>query len=498
MQRSQILLASLTGNLGRPGGGWRSGGFVELEGLALLATQDRVSLLPLLWLGARLKMNPEGVEKEFLSHFVSSTLFHTVHGGLGEVRQAPQHGDPTLPRPPSAYLEEALAKGHFPVGPPPGAEPPEVVFSILGNILRHSRMGERVRDTLFAKAGLIVHTDFRISETARHADIVLPAAGWYEKVGLKYILALVPYVTLGDRAVPPLGESKPEWEIFSRLAERVAAEARRRGVREVQSFRGQPCNIANLDERFSDGGRFGPDDDEAVVRFILSKSSALSGITLEDLRREGGAVRLSGLGPNGPTSGTFTEYRPDEPVVSLTDFTERKRPYATLTGRQQFYVDHPWFLELGEELPVHKDPPAAGGQHPLTLTSSHTRWSIHATWRDQALMLRLQRGGPVVYLNEADARERGIGDHDWVRLWNDLGSFVARAKPSSSIRPGQAHIYHAWEPFQFPKGKSHQSLVPSPLKPTQLVGDYGHLHWSFSYYEPNAVDRDTRVNVSKL
>jgi len=30
------------------------------------------------------------------------------------------------------------------------------------------------------------------------------------------------------------------------------------------------------------------------------------------------------------------------------------------------------------------------------------------------------------------------------------------------------------------------------------VSDYGQLHWSFSYYEPNAVDRDTRVNVRKL
>jgi hypothetical protein len=27
---------------------------------------------------------------------------------------------------------------------------------------------------------------------------------------------------------------------------------------------------------------------------------------------------------------------------------------------------------------------------------------------------------------------------------------------------------------------------------------YGQLHWSFSYYEPNAVDRDTRVNVEKI
>jgi nitrate reductase alpha subunit len=60
------------------------------------------------------------------------------------------------------------------------------------------------------------------------------------------------------------------------------------------------------------------------------------------------------------------------------------------------------------------------------------------------------------------------------------------------------HLYHAWEPFQFEGQRSHQFLIPSPIKPTQLVGDYGHLRWEFAYYEPNAVDRDTRVNIAKL
>jgi DMSO reductase family type II enzyme molybdopterin subunit len=498
IQRSQILLASLTGNLGKPGGGWRSGGYIDLEGIGLLAMQDRLSLLPLLWLGARSYLDPKGVERQALSSYVSSTIFHTLHAGLGEHRLAPEQGDPELPRPAAAYLQEALEKGHFPMAPPPGAPPPEVLFSICGNVLRHSRMGQRVRDTLFAQAKLVVDVGFRISETARHADILLPAAGWYEKMGIKYLVGLVPYLTLADRAVPPLGESKPEWEIYSLLAREVAAEARRRGVTQVRSFRGEPCEITQLDDRFSDGGRFPPGADEEVLRFILGMSSASEGISLEDLRRRGGAVRVRALGPESPTSNFFTEYRSDEPVVPLREFAENKRPYPTLTGRQQFYVDHPWFLELGEELPMHKEPPPCGGDHPLMLTSGHTRWSIHSMWRDQPLMLHLQRGEPVVYLNAADARARGIADHDWVRVWNDLGSFAARATPSGAIRPGQVHIFHAWEPFQFRSGQSHQGLAPSPIKPTQLVGDYGQLRWSFSYYEPNAVDRDTRVEVSKL
>jgi nitrate reductase alpha subunit len=119
-------------------------------------------------------------------------------------------------------------------------------------------------------------------------------------------------------------------------------------------------------------------------------------------------------------------------------------------------------------------------------------------WRDQDLMLRLQRGEPLVYLNDVDARARGIADHALVRVWNDVGEFVARAKVTGGIRPAQAHIFHAWEPYQFRGGRCHQSLAPSPFKITQLVGDYGHLHWGYAHYEPNQVDRDTRVDVEPL
>jgi DMSO reductase family type II enzyme molybdopterin subunit len=498
IQRSQILLASLTGNLGRPGGGWHSGAVLALDGTAVVAIQDRLDLLHLAWLAARSFFDPESVRGRFDAMHVPGTIFHAVHGGLAEIGGAAEHGDPALPQGALPHLLEAVREGHFPLAPAPGAEPPEVIVSACGNVLRHSRMGERVREHLFAKARLVVDVGFRMSETARWADILLPAAGWYERMGIKYIPALVPYLTLGDRAVAPLGESKTEWEIFSRLAQRVASEARRRGIASARGFRGDECDLAHLDERMSDDGRFGPEDEEAVLRFILSVSAPSRGISLEDLRSGGGAVRLTGLGMQGGSAGVFSEYHADQPVAALRDFVEKKHPYPTLTGRQQFYVDHPRFLELGEELPTHKAPPAAGGEHPFTLTGAHARWSIHSIWRDHALMQRLERGEPVVVLNARDARERGIADHDVVRVWNDLGSFEARAKPSGGIRPGQVHVFHAWEPYQFRTGTSHQSLAPSPLKVTQLVGDYGHLHWAYGYYEPNQVDRDTRVNLERV
>jgi DMSO reductase family type II enzyme molybdopterin subunit len=497
IQRSQILLASLTGNLGRAGGGWRSGAFVALEGFALLCMEEKLDLARLAWLAVSSRLWPEEARRRFEEGYVSSTLFHAVHGGLAEVSGAAAHGDPALPQGALPYLREALKKKHFPVGSGPDDPPPSVIFSAFGNLLRHSRSYPRIRERLFERARLVVDVNFRMSQTGLHADLILPAAGWYEKVGLKYIALFVPYLTLGDRAVAPAGESKPEWEIFSMLASRVASRARRRGVASVQSWRGDERDLRALEAAFSARGRFGPLDEEEALEFVLRVSGPSRGMSLAELRRAG-ALRIRGLGPQGATAGIYSDYDENAPVVPLRDFVEKKQPYPTLTGRQQFYVDHRWFLELGEALPTHKPPPAAGGDYPLVLTGGHTRWSIHAQWRDDWLLLRLQRGEPVVYLNRRDCDARGIGDHDRVRVRNDLGAFIARAKPSGAVRPGQVHIFHAWEPYQFMGRVSHQALAPSPLKVTQLVGDYGHLRWGYAHYEPNQVDRDTRVEVERL
>ncbi len=494
LQRSQILLASLTGNLGRAGGGWRSGAFIALDGMVLVAIEDDLDLLSLAWIAARSFVQPESVKREFETMYLPSTILHAVHGGLAELSTAPEHGDPALPEGARPYLAKALAAGHFPIVPAPDQPSAEVIFSFCGNVLRHARRGERIRDTLFANANLVVDVNFRMSQTGRYSDILLPAAGWYEKIGIKYIASFIPYVTLGDQATAPLGESKPEWEIFARLADRVAAKASARGVASTRGFRGDDCSLSDLGERFTDKGRFPADGQEDVVEFILGVSSASRGVSLEDLRREGGAVRIRSLGPEGK----LARYELDEPVVPLREFVEDKHAYPTLTGRQQFYIDHEWFLELGEELPTHKPPPAAGGDHPFTLTGGHTRWSVHAMWRDHLLMQRLERGEPLVLINDGVARDRGIGDHDLVRVSNDLGSFLARAKPSGAIRPEQIHIFHGWEPYQFRGGKSHQSIAPSPIKVTQLVGDYGQLHWGYAHYEPNQVDRDTRVDIERV
>jgi DMSO reductase family type II enzyme molybdopterin subunit len=495
-QRAQILLASLTGNLGRAGGGWRAGGFFAPEGFAILAMQERVGLMNLATFAAKAYLNPAESERTFSRYFVPGSIWHQVHGGLEAVSADPRYGDTSAPRPTKDYLREALDKKWFPVLPPPGRAP-QVILSIFGNVLRHSRNNTQLRDTLWPKVKLAVDVNFRMSETGRYADIILPAAYWYEKSDLKYLVSFIPYVHLGDRAAPPRGEAKPEWEIFAKLAEAIAREARQRNLPAYTDIGDVQRDAGQLDAAFTDSGRFGATEDEKAMEFILSYSSVTKNVSLADLRNAG-ATRFKSTGMPGGTAGYYSDYSETEPLVPHQWFTQKKQRWPTLTGRQQFYIDHPWFLECGEALPTHKPPPNAGGTYPLVLSGGHTRWSIHSTWRDHRPLLRLQRGEPVVYLSERDATERDIKDNDFVRLRNDLGAFVLRAKIARYVRPGQVLVYHAWEPYQFRDGRSDHAIIPSPFKPTALVGNYGHLHWGYAHWEPNQVDRDTRVEVERV
>ncbi len=110
-----------------------------------------------------------------------------------------------------------MDRGWARVRPAPD-RPPRVLVTSGVNPLRRWPLPQVVERVLWPKLDLIVAIDFRLSTTGMKSDLLLPAAGYYEKRGIKYAVALAPYVVIGDQAVPPLGESKNEWEITALLA----------------------------------------------------------------------------------------------------------------------------------------------------------------------------------------------------------------------------------------------------------------------------------------
>ena len=206
---------------------------------------------------------------------------------------------------------------------------------------------------------------------------------------------------------------------------------------------------------------------------------------------------LRSVGGWGITSAIGSEVEPQGSLSPSRIHVEQKHAWPTLTGRQQFYLDHPWFFEADEVLPRWKPLPGVGGRYPILLTGGHTRWSIHAIWRNEPTLLRLQRGEPSMWMAVEDARARGIGDNDLVRVHNDHGTFDVRVRVAPAVAPGEAILYHAWEPSQFPGWRGNMEVVASPYKPVHLVGDYGHLRYRAFSSGPEHVPRGVPVEIEK-
>ena len=145
--------------------------------------------------------------------------------------------------------------------------------------------------------------------------------------------------------------------------------------------------------------------------------------------------------------------------------------------------------------PSHRESPKAGGDFPFQLVSCHARWSVHSVWRDTAMLLRLQRGEPALYLNPRDAEELGIADGGWAELFNRHGRVPMRVKYSTMVRPRVAYYFHAWEPHQFPGHRSFKFITPGLMNPLHFAGGEGHLGWRFLAFEPGTHVQDTRVGL---
>lgn len=102
-----------------------------------------------------------------------------------------------------------------------------------------------------------------------------------------------------------------------------------------------------------------------------------------------------------------------------------------------------------------------------------------------------------MWVSVEDARERGIADGDRVRVWNDLGSFWISARISPAVAPGEAIVYHAWEPYQFEGWRGNMEVFSSPYKQTHFVGDYGHLRYRLFHAGPVHVPRGIPVEMAR-
>lgn len=251
------------------------------------------------------------------------------------------------------------------------------------------------RDDLFT----VVLEQF-LTDTACHADVVLPATTQIEHTDL-----MSPWghlvIGLNRPAVPPRGEALPNTEIFRRLSRAMG---------------------------YTEPELYVSDDD--LVREVLDAAAGhpwADGLTYERLVDES-YVRLS---------------RPD-------DF----RPFAdggfpTPSGR--FELQSPRLVALGlDPLPswtpahesLHGDP-SLRARYPLALltTKSQVRF-LNSSYGH----LAKHRGDdePTLEIDAVDAAARGLADGDRARVFNDRGSIELRVRVSDRVRTGVVSAPFGW------------------------------------------------------
>ncbi len=524
MERSMLLLLALTGNWGRTGAGmwsWSTANFegpnimsakrergIEAAERALAGREQMIAGVRAMLRAEDPALTDEAAAIEMVARMASAgamrmvppAFFWYYHCGYRENWNNPAWNDPAMKRSFSEYMEEAVDRGWWQGVARPGPEAtPRFLIEAGGNLLRRQRGGQnQLLKHLWPKLRTIVTVDWRMNTTAMLSDYVLPAAQHYEKMSFHMPSVDLQALTFSDRAAPPAGESKPEWEIFGLLARAIEERAKARGLAQYSDGNGKAVSLEGLSGRYSHGIETEEQLVEEWMRDTALTGTLEPGIGLAGLREKGFA-RIDNIGDTTPHSlNQASEIDHGTAFVSMRWHTERKVPYPTLTGRAQFYIDHEWFLEAGEALPGHKDSPKMGGDYPFELTSGHSRWSVHSMNITNELMLETHRGRPHMVINSDDAARLGIVDDMEVRAWNDVGSFRVHAKLSPAVRPGQVIVYNGWDPYQFSGWRGPMDIEPGMVKWLHFAGGYGHLRYWPVQWQPVPIDRGIRVQVEAV
>ncbi|MDJ0928384.1 MAG: molybdopterin-dependent oxidoreductase [Gammaproteobacteria bacterium] len=468
--RAWLLMSALTGNTGRAGGGVQT---------TQLANADGFMAFVMNGVGPRLRV--AAVSLWDYAHVDGAQMNRDVYG-----ENYAAHVD--------GHYQAAVQNGWIPNY---AAVPWKMGIMAGHNPANWRATGRDWKESAFMKLDTTVTLTPNMSVTAILSDYVLPIADHYERQD--YIMeGRTPYAQVIDKAVAPLGESLEEWSVLDKLSRAISQRAAERGIEPIkgEAF-GQPVewDYSQLGTLFTtlqgqDGKTLQVKSNRDVVDFILANSSGMSDVTFDKLQLKG-IVRVDDaddvqFGPNAPYS------------YYVLDSVKNRIPYATLTGRQQFYMDHDWFLQEGEGLPGYRAP-LKNKNYDLRLVMGHARHGIHSMYRDDSLLVSLQRGEPDVHVNPDDAVSRGVADGDLVKVYNDFGSFVAQARVSSNTQPGTMFMYHGWDPMMF-RGRDNFSSVISTrglIKPVQMISGYGHINYTTPNNVPNQTFHDTTCEFEK-
>ena len=260
----------------------------------------------------------------------------------------------------------------------------------------------RVLSEYVANLDFICVIDHFMTDTAKQADLVLPACTIFERTDI----VTDSFIQLQQKVVSPEGQAKSDFEIFCLLGKAMGH-----------------------------GDYFDRSEAEYLAE-ILEASTELEveGITWERLEKE----------------KVIYPWKEEKPYVGFED-----RIFPTSSGRIEFYKHE--LDEYGSTLPVYREPIEASPQnplyekYPLVLLSSHSRYRIHSTFANMP-MTQAKEPEPLIRMNDLDAKARGLVEGDICRVFNDRGLLKIRCRVDERIRRGTVLVSEGHWVDQFIEG----------------------------------------------
>lgn len=247
-----------------------------------------------------------------------------------------------------------------------------------------------------------------LTDTARYADLVLPATTFLEHTDL-YMAYGHYYMQIARPVLPAPGETLSNVEIFRRLASRMGLS----------------------DACFRDS------DDDMIRQALDSGNAFLRGITLEELDRRH-FIRL-------PVSDEGAPFLP---------FAEGA--FGTANGK--FQLGAP--LEYRPPVESRLGDETLRSKYPLELISPKNDDSMNSTFGNRE---DVDRQTAVVTLHPFDAEKRHIRTGDQVRLYNERGTMVFQVRIDETVAAGVVSVPSTRWPSKASDGKSVNILTSERL-----------------------------------
>ncbi|WP_036652414.1 molybdopterin-containing oxidoreductase family protein [Paenibacillus pini] len=253
----------------------------------------------------------------------------------------------------------------------------------------------------FAREDLytVVH-DLFLTDTARYADLVLPAASSFESTDL-FGSYWHQYIQLQEPVISPLGESKSNVQLFSLLGRAMGMD----------------------EEAFSQS-------EESMIEEALNYPSNpyLNGVTLEALQTQR-FVKL--------------DMTPQQFYLEQLSTPSGKIELYSNALEQAGLPPMPEYVPLkegydGERRPTRED------NYPLMFISPPNHNFLNSTFSNVAKLQKMEQQEPVLQIHPQDAEALGISDGEHVEAFNDRGSYELKASVTDKMLPGTVISQGLW------------------------------------------------------